>query len=421
RFIINIPEEERQRQDLVRIFFQIELAHWFYLDFYCTETNLQLKPCGIKEFATKIFKHCPFLQEHADNVEEILANWKEYKMAVPTYGAIMVDPTLQFCLLVQGYWAKASWGFPKGKVNEEEAEHDCAIREVLEETGYDISGLIDKHEHIELKINEQVTRLYIVPGVPMDTAFMPKTRKEIKNLEWFEIEHLPKHKKDEVSKEKLGLNPNSFFMVMPFVKHLRKWRSRKLNQRDTHEHSVSPYQQHKHQQTKHSKLLTSGTKPLSTNERQKQQEQFALQNQQEFQDYVGLGPGMKLTSALANDKKQHNGKTTKDKDPRAQSSSPPPRFKKGRPNAQSTPTKPHTKNASQIQPHKQFLILNRDGTYTEVSNDAKPQPNITDSSEEERNYTKTSRPRRSKKDHEFSSKTWTNFKLDVQSIMNLFP
>ena len=50
RFIINIPEEERQ--DLIRIFFQIELAHWFYLDFYCAE-NPELKTCGIKDFSTQ--------------------------------------------------------------------------------------------------------------------------------------------------------------------------------------------------------------------------------------------------------------------------------------------------------------------------------------------------------------------------------
>jgi ADP-ribose pyrophosphatase YjhB (NUDIX family) len=35
------------------------------------------------------------------------------------------------CLLVQGYWVKASWGFPKGKVNQDELPVDCAIREVL--------------------------------------------------------------------------------------------------------------------------------------------------------------------------------------------------------------------------------------------------------------------------------------------------
>lgn len=33
---------------------------------------------------------------------------------------------------MQGYLAKSGWGFPKGKVNEDEAPHDCAVREVNE-------------------------------------------------------------------------------------------------------------------------------------------------------------------------------------------------------------------------------------------------------------------------------------------------
>ncbi|KAL9986874.1 hypothetical protein ACROYT_G001083 [Oculina patagonica] len=69
----------------------------------------------------------------------------------------------------------------------------------------------------------KVVRLYIVPGVPEKTVFQPHTRGEIKNIQWFYINHLPSHKKDTVSRENLGLNPNAFFMVMPFVKGLRKW------------------------------------------------------------------------------------------------------------------------------------------------------------------------------------------------------
>jgi len=52
RFIINVPEEERQ--NLIRICFQIELAHWFYIDFYCDEHNL--KPYGINQFALHMFR-----------------------------------------------------------------------------------------------------------------------------------------------------------------------------------------------------------------------------------------------------------------------------------------------------------------------------------------------------------------------------
>lgn len=53
RFIINVPNEERS--DFIRICFQIELAHWFYLDFYCSAEDTRLVPCGIKQFAFHIF------------------------------------------------------------------------------------------------------------------------------------------------------------------------------------------------------------------------------------------------------------------------------------------------------------------------------------------------------------------------------
>lgn len=54
RFIINVPVEERS--DLIRICFQIELAHWFYLDFYCSAEDEKLVVCGMKYFASHIFK-----------------------------------------------------------------------------------------------------------------------------------------------------------------------------------------------------------------------------------------------------------------------------------------------------------------------------------------------------------------------------
>lgn len=221
RFIINIPEEERK--DVIRICFQIELAHWFYLDFYCHEKPY-LKQCGMKEFAKLIFNHIPSLKSHSNEaqVSKVLSEFREYKMAVPTYGAIILDESLEFVLLVQGYYAKSSWGFPKGKVNKEEEPYNCAVREVLEETGFNIGQLIKKDEYIECQINElQLVRLYIVCGVSKSTHFIPKTRNEIKSLEWFAVADLPAHKKEPMKIQ--GLGHNSFFMVMPFVKQLRKW------------------------------------------------------------------------------------------------------------------------------------------------------------------------------------------------------
>lgn len=48
RFINNIPAE--QRNDVVRVFFAIELAHWFYLDFH-REDDENLPNYSLKEFA----------------------------------------------------------------------------------------------------------------------------------------------------------------------------------------------------------------------------------------------------------------------------------------------------------------------------------------------------------------------------------
>ena len=39
-------------------------------------------------------------------------------------------------------WISPEWGFPKGRRNYHEIEYDCALRETIEETGYDASQLI---------------------------------------------------------------------------------------------------------------------------------------------------------------------------------------------------------------------------------------------------------------------------------------
>lgn len=42
-----------------------------------------------------VFGHIPFLQEYSAEVDSVIAIWKEYKMAVPTYGAILLDKEMK--------------------------------------------------------------------------------------------------------------------------------------------------------------------------------------------------------------------------------------------------------------------------------------------------------------------------------------
>lgn len=106
----------------------------------------------------------------------------------------MLCPVSHVCqvLLVKGFGIKPSWGFPKGKINKDEAEVACAIREVgnkviraaltlkvYEEVGYDMSSLVKEENYVETVAREQRVKLYIVAGVPEDTIFETHTRKEI--------------------------------------------------------------------------------------------------------------------------------------------------------------------------------------------------------------------------------------------------
>jgi len=97
--------------------------------------------------------------------------FKNLPSSVPVKSVNIV--VFQF-LLVQSYWSKSSWSFPKGKVNEDEKGHDCAVREVLEETGFDIGPYIDPTDYMEATVNDQTIRLYPIPGISKDTIFKPK-------------------------------------------------------------------------------------------------------------------------------------------------------------------------------------------------------------------------------------------------------
>ena len=96
----------------------------------------------LKDFAHQIFPRVPFLRDHVDIVEEVIADFKDYKRSVPTFGVILLNSSLDKVLLVQSYKRKR-WGFPKGKVNEGEEGMACAGREAQEEIGINVDSLLD--------------------------------------------------------------------------------------------------------------------------------------------------------------------------------------------------------------------------------------------------------------------------------------
>lgn len=244
RFIINLPKSELESVE--RICFQVEEAQWFYEDFV-RPLDPSLPSLNLRAFSLKIFQHCSlFSQWSPEHHMSAFAEFLAYKQRVPVRGAIMLNEDMDQVVLVKGWKKGANWSFPRGKINKEENDLDCAIREVYEETGFDIleAGLVKEEKdmkYIEVTMREQHMRLYVFRGVPMSTHFEPRTRKEISKIEWYKLTDLPtlkKHKQQDSNGQLQAVNANKFYMVAPFLNPLKKWISQ---QRKNENRQSLPY------------------------------------------------------------------------------------------------------------------------------------------------------------------------------------
>lgn len=176
RFIINLPTEELVSVE--RICFQIEEAQWFYEDFV-RPLDPNLPSLHLRKFAQLMFQHCPLSSAYpAEYHQQAYEMFLQYKTRVPVRGAIMLNQDMTHAVLVKGWKKGAKWSFPRGKINKEEADLDCAVREVYEETGFDLkeADLVlpdEQMKKITVNMREQSMMLYVFRGVPMDAHFEP--------------------------------------------------------------------------------------------------------------------------------------------------------------------------------------------------------------------------------------------------------
>ncbi|KAI8068489.1 Dcp2, box A domain-containing protein [Gongronella butleri] len=223
RFIVNVPEVELTQVE--RIGFQVEQAHWYYEDFI-RPLRPDLPSIKSKAFATMIFQQCSLLSqwEHGRAYNDFM----KYKKCIPVCGAIIINEAKNKCLMVLD-WNRTNWGFPKGKINQDEEKHDCAVREVYEETGFDVSPYLNKDQYSEIQVGEQIIRLYFIVGVPENTFFQTQTRKEISEIRWKALDELPAYSDQQgsqdkkFSKHKFPIKCEGYRGVAPFVGKIKRF------------------------------------------------------------------------------------------------------------------------------------------------------------------------------------------------------
>ncbi|CAD7699907.1 unnamed protein product [Ostreobium quekettii] len=221
RFIVNKPEEDRATVE--RLLFLVEEAHWYYEDHLCP-SHPNLRSLSFREFVSLIFDTCPGLEKYKEQQDQLLKQFQTFKHQVPVMGAIMLNPAMDKVLLVKGWRGNAAWGFPRGKRMKNEADEDCAVREVYEETGFDIKEMYNPVDFLEVFAGPQKIKLYIVANVLEETHFQPQAQKEIGAIAWYQLSDLPSSKQDS---HKIYQNTEGeshrFYMVHPFVERLHEW------------------------------------------------------------------------------------------------------------------------------------------------------------------------------------------------------
>lgn len=99
--------------------------------------------------------------------------------------------------------------------------------QVYEEIGFNLTGLIKESDYIEQKVRDQVIKLFIIPFVPEDTEFCPRTKNEIGGIEWHEISEIPTSYTQLKDRTKKDIN---YYNAIPFLPKLKKWIERKKQQ-----------------------------------------------------------------------------------------------------------------------------------------------------------------------------------------------
>ena len=185
---------------------------------------------SLHAFAKVMFKFSPLLEPMLPEFDSMYGAFSKYKRKIGTYGTILLNMDCTRILLCQAYFGN-SWTFPAGKVNQNEAGVEAGARETYEETGFDpncqvgetkrlLEAAAERGEDLPwsgLRSEDALTYIedgtkkrrtcYVCRGVPEDFPFAPVARKEVKDIQWFDIYDIPKKS----------------YAVTPFIKQLRRW------------------------------------------------------------------------------------------------------------------------------------------------------------------------------------------------------
>ncbi|XP_068203892.1 m7GpppN-mRNA hydrolase-like [Palaemon carinicauda] len=97
RFLLDASDSELG--DPITLCFITELAYWFYLDEYVEEDD-NLNTIKFEPFAQQLINRVG-IKPSSGTVEEMLQDFRDFKLRVPTFGGLLLNQDMSHVLLVQ--------------------------------------------------------------------------------------------------------------------------------------------------------------------------------------------------------------------------------------------------------------------------------------------------------------------------------
>jgi len=203
RFLFNLPPGELE--DMNRVLFHMEMGHWFYLDmklgppltFPHFVGNLMRLPNNTSmssSFSTGATALKALSSAKPHEIDTFVHSYiYNYKYRIPVFGTatFRFSENKWYLLLIRSHDCN-KWGFPKGKQNYGEDGKITAIRETMEETGFQPDETLLTKECWVLK---QITIFPI--QFPFEKAeavpLKPGCQWEVAEVKWIEISKKENH------------------------------------------------------------------------------------------------------------------------------------------------------------------------------------------------------------------------------------
>lgn len=168
-----------EKENVYNIYNQMQQAYWFYLDHYLSNYKY-LPKLSWYDFCYTFFN----IVYPNSNYTHFFDSFNEFQFSIPVCGCVLIDKTKNYILLLKS----KSWSFPKGKINQNEQEKDCAIRECFEETGVRCN-ITSSTQVVHCKYPKPIT-LYLIPDIDINTPIVIQ-KNEIQFYKWIKISQLP--------------------------------------------------------------------------------------------------------------------------------------------------------------------------------------------------------------------------------------